>query len=166
MGVDNFYEANRSEKDLFELGIPEDTFKALNKDIQLTKTDSGHFDRVMQSDDYVIVEGLGSYAAGIRIAIQMWYNEMNENPLYAGRGNRAWFYLKGNLNALDKLAVKEEIKTTINNMSRTKSVDVIDLFEYPINNPNDLTGIVIELVVTSISDQVSKFAEEVLSYGI
>lgn len=164
--VDNYYEMFREGTDLDAIGAVDNTYAVLHKDIQLVDTGNKRFDRAMQSDDFVMVDGLASYAAAVRIKLQTWYNEMNENPTYIGFGNKAWFYLKAPNTELHRLELEGHIKTAIEEMNRTKSVDSIEIFEYFSQGVNAPSTLVIEVVATTVSDQVGKFTEEAIAYGI
>jgi hypothetical protein len=162
----NYYLINREGADLEKIGTAENTFDTLNKDILLARVDGGRYDRVVQSGDFVKATGIDSLAAGVRIKLQTWFNELSSNPTYANFGNKAWFYLKGNNNALHRLELKETIKQCLEEMRRIKSVDSIELDEYAIMGENRPTTMVISVVFTSISDQTIRTTQEVLSYGV
>jgi hypothetical protein len=166
MDIDDFYEENRDGGDLAEITTPPDTFIALHKDIQLESTGQGIYDRVVQSNDFVIVEGLASYQAAVRFKLCMWYNELSNNPTYMNWGNRAWFYLKGNNTALDKLGIKSEVEQSLTDMNRTLEVNDIELFEYFPTGDNNPSRWVVEALIVAISDEVSKISQEAVSNGL
>jgi hypothetical protein len=164
--VDNFYEANRSGVDLMEVQLPEDSFVALHKDILLTPTGLGTYDRVIQGDDYILQEGLASYACAVRFALSTMYNEMGSDPMYANWGNRAWFYLKSTLTELHELGLTSEITNVLNGMNRTNQVNNVDLNKTYPEGTNGPASILIDVLLTSISDEILKGTEEMISYGI
>jgi hypothetical protein len=164
--IDDFYEVNRTGADLAEITTPTDTFVALHKDILLEPTEQGRYDRVVTADDFVIVEGLASYQAAVRIKLCTWYNEMSDDPSYVGWGNRAWFYLKSNNTELDKLGITSQIVKAIDEMNRTKEVNDIELFEYFPTGVNNPSLWVVETMLTAISDQSAKITEGVVANGL
>ena len=143
-----------------------DTYVTLGKDIQLVRTEDMKYDRLIQSGDFVVVTGIESLAAAIRIKLQTWKGELNEMPLFKDFGNSAWFFLKANKNEITKEELKGYSQIAIEEMRRINSVNAIDISDYPGQiTDDDIT--VISAIVTPVNDnQPIKIQQEVLTYGI
>ena len=125
------------------------TYKTLNKDIKLVKTDNDHYDISIKNGDYEIVEGRESLQNAALFAILLHFNELNLNPTYQNRGNRAYFYIKDRNIALSRLNIQESIKEALEDVRRIKTVNYVTV--NPIeNNPNKLK---VNISLTGLNDE-------------
>lgn len=125
------------------------TYKTLNKDIKLVKTDNDHYDISIIAGDYEIVEGRESLQNAALFAILLHFNELNLNPTYQNRGNRAYFYIKDRNIALSRLNIQESIKEALEDVRRIKTVNYVTV--NPVNdNPNKLK---VNISLTGLNDE-------------
>lgn len=114
------------------------SFKTLNKDIKLFKTRPGRYDRMIEGQDFKKVDGVDSLRAAVVFQIMLISGELSNNPTYKGKGNKTWFVLKDNNNALNRFKAKEYTKEALESMRRIDYVDYVDVEVTP-GNPNSLT---------------------------
>lgn len=117
------------------------TYKTLNKDIKLIKTDNDHYDISIRAGDYEIVEGEESLRNATIFALLLHFNELNLNPTYQMKGNRAFFYIKDRNIALSRLNIQESIKEVLEGIRRIKTVDYVNV-ERVKDHPNQLSIII------------------------
>jgi hypothetical protein len=123
--------------------------KTLHKDVKLVKTDNDHYDISIKNGDYEIVEGRESLQNAALFAILLHFNELNLNPTYQNRGNRAYFYIKDRNIALSRLNIQESIKEALEDVRRIKTVNYVTV--NPIeNNPNKLK---VNISLTGLNDE-------------
>lgn len=123
--------------------------RVLHKDVKLMKTDNGHYDISIKNGDYEIVEGRESLQNAALFAILLHFNELNLNPTYQNRGNRAYFYIKDRNIALSRLNIQESIKEALEDVRRIKTVNYVTV--NPVNdNPNKLK---VNISLTGLNDE-------------
>lgn len=123
--------------------------KTLHKDVKLMKTDNGHYDISIKNGDYEIVEGRESLQNAALFAILLHFNELNLNPTYQNRGNRAYFYIKDRNIALSRLNIQESIKEALEDVRRIKTVNYVTV--NPVNdNSNKLK---VNISLTGLNDE-------------
>jgi hypothetical protein len=96
-----------------------------NNDIQIQPTDNGQYDRKIHLKDLESIKGLEVLKNKIIISLMTRKNELKHNPTYNNFGCTAYKHLKSNNIELSRIAIKEAIKKSLEEIKEVKYVENI-----------------------------------------
>ncbi len=132
------------------------TYITLHKDVQLEHKGYGIYDRKVQAGDFVRVEGIDSLYTAICLKMMLIFNELKNNPTYKEVGNKAHFLIKGNMNPVNLVALRDYTEQALLEMRRVKEVNSITvepdkLDEFKVNVSFSVTAINDEMITGGVT---------------
>lgn len=125
-------------------------YDTLHKDVMFEYKGYGIYDRKVQAGDFVRVEGIDSLYTAICLKIMLIFNELKDNPTFKEQGNKSHYLIKGNLNPVNLVAIRDYTEQALLEMRRVKQINSISvqpdrLDEFRVN---------VEFSVTAINDEM------------
>ena len=108
-----------------------------NKDIRIQATENGQYDRKLHLQDLENIKSLDVLKNKIIISLMTRKDELKHNPTYKGFGCTAYTHLKSNNIELSRIAIKEAIKRSLEQIKEIQYVENVQTNLNP-HNPYEI----------------------------
>lgn len=129
--------------------LEDETFITQHKDFRLERTGTMRWDRVVESGDFILDEGMYSLRNAIILKILTVWGELYDNPTYNRWGDTAYRYLKQNKTPMTIFRIREAIRIALDEIRRIKEINVLNVTK----NTSNLNKVDVYFKVTAHNDK-------------